>query len=507
MVMGGREYVALWSFGTLYGSATGVVALMTITNDASRRDFIRSCTAATAATVVGRGLVWGAADSEDRERPNLLFIMADDHAAHALGCYGSRINATPNLDRIAREGMRFENCFCTNSICAPSRAVILTGKYSHLNGVLDNRKPFDGSQVTFPKLLQEAGYHTAMIGKWHLQSPPTGFDYWNVLPGQGRYHNPEMIEMGEKKELQGYVTDMITDLSLKFIRNRPKGKPFCLLYQHKAPHMPWEPDEKHATMYDETVFAEPVTFNDDYESRASAVREQELSVEHHLNNWMKWDVPANLSGQARKDWLYQQYMKVYLASVASIDDNVGRVLDYLDEAGLADNTIVVYTSDQGFFLGDHGLFDKRFMYEEALRMPLLIQYPREIEAGAVNTDMVLNLDFAPTFLDFAGISMPSEMQGRCLRPILAGETPPDWRTSMYYRYYEEWLVKPHYGVRTERYKLIHFQDGVDEWELFDLRDDPRELKNVYHEPGRAEVVESLKAELRRLREYYGDATP
>ena len=457
-------------------------------------------------------------------RPNILFIMSDDHASHAMSCYGSKINTTPNMDRIANEGMRFDNCFCTNSICTPSRAVILTGTYNHINGVTTLSTHMDNRLQTFPKLLREAGYQTAVIGKWHLgQGPehcPTGFDYWNVLPGQGLYHDPEMIEMGEKKVFPGYVTDRITDFSLDWLRGRDRDRPFCLLYHHKAPHREWEPDDKHARMYDDVDIPEPDTLYDDYENRATAAREAKMRVGEHMHKGdLKREIPEDLKGHALRKWAYQYYIKDYLRVIASMDDNIGRVLDYLDEEGLAENTIVVYTSDQGFFLGDHGWYDKRFMYEESLRMPFIIRYPKEIKPGSVSRDMILNLDFPVTFLEYAGVDTPDDMQGRSIRPLLQGETPPDWRTSMYYRY---WMHKAHhnvyahYGIRTERYKLIYYysealgQEGAidephtPEWELFDLEKDPCEMNSVYHAPACAKTVAELKDEMHRLQADVGD---
>ena len=478
----------------------------------SRRDFISSVAALASAGAFSllpgcSGI--GQIITAKRRRPNIVFIMADDHAAHAMSCYGSKINKTPNLDRLAKEGMLFENCFCTNSICAPSRAVILTGKYSHINGVLDNYTKFDGSQQTFPKLLQKAGYETAIIGKWHLMSQPTGFDYWNILPGNGEYHNPAFTEMGKRKRHKGYVTDIITDFCINWLKNRKDNKPFCLMCQHKAPHRKWYPDKKHAKMYEDIEIPEPETFNDDYSTRSDAASEQAMSIERNLTpKDLKMDPPKGLAGQALKKWKYQRYIKDYLRVVASLDDNVGRLLDYLDATGLAENTIVFYTSDQGFYLGDHGWFDKRFMYEESLRMPLLVRYPKEIKPGSVNKDTVLNLDFAPTFLDFAGIAKPADMQGRSLRAILKGNTAINWRTSMYYHYYEYpsgHMVKRHYGVRNLRYKLMHFYYDIDAWELYDLQKDPNELNNVYDNPAYADVVKQLKAELKRLRKQYGDS--
>jgi len=458
------------------------------------------------------------------KRPNILFIMSDDHASHAMSCYGSRINETPNLDRIAEEGMRFENCFCTNSICTPSRATILTGTYNHVNNVTTLASKLDGRLLTFPKLLQACGYQTAIIGKWHLGHggihDPTGFDYWNVLPGQGLYHNPEMIEMGREKVFRGYATDIITDLSLEWLRNRDSSRPFCLMCHHKAPHRPWEPDEKHARMYESVEIPEPETFDDDYSNRAAAAAEAKMRIDRDLTlTDLKQPVPEGLSPEEEKRWKYQRYIKDYLRCVASVDDNVGRMLDYLDEEGLTEDTIVIYTSDQGFFLGDHGWYDKRFMYEESLRMPFIIRYPREIVPGTVNTNMILNVDFAPTFLDYAGVDIPEQMQGTSFRPLLKGQVPHGWQRSMYYRYWMHLAhhnVYAHYGVRTLRYKLIYYyadalgQPGAiddrrePEWELFDLEKDPYELHNVYDDPAYTDVVKELKAELRRLQDQVGD---
>ena len=452
------------------------------------------------------------------KRPNILFIMSDDHASHAMSCYGSRINETPNLDRISDGGVRFDNCFCTNSICTPSRATILAGTYNHINNVTTLASRMDNRLLTFPKLLRESGYQTAIVGKWHLgQGPehePTGFDFWRVLPGQGFYHDPEMIDADGKRVFKGYVTDLITDMSLEWLENRNKERPFCLLCHHKAPHRSWEPDEKHAHMYDDVDIPEPETFNDDYSNRASAAEAAKMRIDRDLGDRdLKVPVPEGLTKEQEKSWKYQRYIKDYLRVVASIDDNVGRLLDYLDEEGIADNTVVIYTSDQGFFLGDHGWYDKRFMYEESLRMPFILRYPGEVKPGSVNGDIVLNLDFAPLFLDFAGLEKPSEFQGRSFRPILNGHTPEDWRESMYYRY---WMHKAHhnvyahYGIRTLRYKLIYYysdalgQPGaVDEtyepeWELFDLERDPCEMNSVYDDPAYADVVKELTEELHRI---------
>jgi arylsulfatase A-like enzyme len=444
--------------------------------------------------------------AEPSARPNILYIMADDHAAHAISAYGSKINKTPNIDRLAASGMRFTRCFVTNSICTPSRAAILTGKYSHINGVpVFNR--FDGSQPTLAKYLQAAGYHTGMIGKWHLGSDPTGFDYWNILPGQGVYNDPTLIDMGRRKKYLGYVTDVITDLSLKFLRDRPRDKPFFLMCHHKAPHRPWEPDAKHAREWENVQVPEPETFNDDYATRSDAAREATMRIERDLEpSDYKKPIPAGLSPAQVKKWKYQRYMRDYLACVASVDDNVGRLLDELDQSGLAENTIVIYTSDQGFFLGDHDWFDKRFMYEESLTMPFLVRWPGKIKPGSVNDGMILNVDFAPTLLDAASLPVPGDMQGRSFLPLVRGDRPRDWRTSMYYRYYhypQDHRVQPHYGVRTDHYKLIYF-NKINQWELFDLRADPHELKNLYLEPASREIVATLKAELYRLKKELRD---
>ncbi|MEE8452245.1 MAG: sulfatase [Thermoguttaceae bacterium] len=465
-------------------------------------------------------------------RPNIIYIMSDDHASHAMSCYGSKINETPNLDRIANEGMLFENCFCTNSICGPCRAVVNTGKYSHLNGFVRNGNTFDGAQQTVAKLLRKAGYQTAVVGKWHLRSEPTGFDYWKVLVGQGPYYNPPLRTPEGTIKYTGYTTDIITDQALDFLKNkRDKSKPFMLMYQHKAPHRNWQPGPKHLNMYDDVTMPEPDNLFDDWSGRGTAAHEQTMTVARHLSSndlklvpnrglteeqaavWDRAYAPknkafeqANLEGDDLVRWKYQRYIKDYLRCIASVDDNVGRVLAYLDETGLAENTIVIYTSDQGFYLGDHGWFDKRFMYEESLRSPLVVRWPGHIKPGSVSKEIVLNLDFAETFLDVAGAPIPTDMQGASLVPVLEGNTPDDWRKSMYYRYYEfpgAHSVKRHYGVRTDVHKLIFYHD-LDEWELFDLKKDPREMKSVYADPEYASVVKELKAELARLRELYKD---
>jgi arylsulfatase A-like enzyme len=478
------------------------------------------------------------------KRPNILFIFSDDHAYQAMSAYGSRINHTPNLDRLAREGMLFRNALVTNSICAPSRAVILTGKYSHLNGVLDNRLPFDGSQQTFPKLLQQVGYQTALIGKWHLKTDPTGFDHWEVLPGQGHYYNPDFRTAKGPTRYEGYVTDVTTDLALQWLQDeRDPSKPFMLMYQHKAPHRNWMPGPVHLTRYDGTEIPEPETLFDDYSNRASPARNQEMEIGRHmtLGSDLKimpdkgtpdyeqymgsygrltpeqkrmWDAiyepknaafeKANLQGRDLVRWKYQRYIKDYLRSIASLDDNVGRVLRWLDATGLAENTMVIYASDQGFYLGEHGWFDKRWMYEESLKTPLVVRWPGVVAPGSESQALVSNIDLPETLLEIAGAEVPGDMQGRSLMPILEkGTAPSDWRQTFYYHYYEghegaPHAVARHYGVRTDRHKLIYYYDD-DEWELFDLAKDPNEMHSRYDDPAYKEVQAELVAELKRLR--------
>jgi arylsulfatase A-like enzyme len=471
---------------------------------------------------------------DTRTRPNILFIMSDDHAAHAISAYhGSsvvpggplrpRLNTTPHMDRIAAGGMRLDHCFCTNSICTPSRASILTGVYSHVNGVLTLDEKLDNRQTTFPQLLQAAGYQTAIVGKWHLghgpEHDPTGFDYWNVLPGQGLYHGPELIELGERKTYPGYVTDVITDLSLDWLRKRDRSRPFLLCTHHKAPHSPWTPDDKHARLYEDAEVPRPATYDDDYSHRSQAAARATLRVGRDMTDrHTKGPPPEGLDEAGVKAWKYQRFLRDFLKCVASIDDNVGRLLDYLDGEGIAEDTIVVYTSDQGAFLGDHGWHDKRFFYEESLRMPFLVRYPPEIPAGSASGKMVLNVDFAPTLLDYAGLPAPEWMQGTSFRPILrgaGGEEPAEgagWRQSMYYRYFmhvETHNTTAHYGVRTDRYKLIYYYEpepGPLEWELFDLQEDPFEVRSVYDDPAYQAVRRELETELRRLRAELGDTS-
>jgi arylsulfatase A-like enzyme len=471
-----------------------------------------------------------------RGRPNIVFIMADDHASRAIGCYGGGLNQTPNIDRIAREGVRFDNCFCTNALCAPSRAGILTGRYSHLNGIRNNSQVFDGTQETFPKILQAAGYETAFLGKWHLTSDPTGFDYWNVLPGQGDYYNPDLIEAGTWKQVPGYVTDILTEMASDFLRARQdQARPFLLMLHHKAPHRNWQPAERHMRLYEGVDFPEPPDLFDQYATRCQAAAQQEMTIRDamtldddlklaaapgRLSESQKtaWAAAygarrealdqAGLSGDALVRWKYQRYLQDYLGCIAGIDESVGRVLDVLDSTGLARSTLVVYTSDQGFFLGEHGWFDKRFMYEEALRMPLVIRLPEAIPAGSVSTRFVTNLDFGPTFLDCAGVATPPSMQGRSFLPLLLGGTVAGWPESVYYHYYEYpaiHMVKRHFGVRTGRCKLIHFYYDIDAWELYDLAKDPHELNNVADDPAYADARRDLEQELIRLQDRYTDS--
>lgn len=453
--------------------------------------------------------------------PNILYIMSDDHASHAISAYGSKINKTPQIDRIARDGMRFDNCFVTNSICTPSRGAILTGQYSHKNGVYTLNDPIDPKKTHLAHLLRDAGYSTGIVGKWHLHSDPQGFDHWNILPGQGAYYDPVFLTPQGKKQHKGYCTDLIGDFSLDFLRNRDKKKPFFLMSHHKAPHRAWQPSPKYQDWLKDETIPEPDNLYEDMSKRSQAAQRATLRVgEDSTLTDLKVPRPEGLSGRELRKWAYQLYIKDYLRCVRSVDDNVGRLLDYLDAEGLAENTIVVYTSDQGFFLGDHGWYDKRFMLEESLRMPFLMRYPKRIRKGSVNRDMILNIDFAPTFLDMAGQKAPEWMQGRSFTPLADGRTPRDWRKSMYYRY---WMhlggghtVTAHYGVRTHRHKLIYYygqglgkSGAVDkptppEWELFDLEKDPREMKNVYGDPAYAKVTAELKAELERLRNRYED---
>lgn len=484
-------------------------------------------------------LVWGhsAARLEAAEgptRPNILFIFSDDHAQHAISAYGSKVNKTPHLDRLAVEGARFTNSFVTNSICTPSRATLLTGQYSHLNGVpVFNR--FDGTRDNVAKHLQAGGYHTGMIGKWHLGSDPTGFDRWIVLPGQGAYWDPQFLVPGHKLNIEGHCTEITGDLGIEFLKTRPSEKPFFLMLHQKAPHRAWEPDERNKALFKDRKIPEPETLWDDYATRPAALPENEQTVARDLTRRdLKLEPPADVKGPARNQWLnekptevvvdgetltgrkltewkYQRYMQDYLACVQGLDDSVGKVLDYLDASGLAKNTYVIYTADNGWYLGDLGMYDKRFMYEPGLRTPLLVRGPG-VEKGLTPDQFVANIDLAPTFLALAGLEIPSFMQGRSLTPLLRGEKPADWRNSIYYRYYHDpghHNTRAHYGVRTATHKLIHYWKK-DAYELFDLTRDPTEQKNLLFEDGASKSFEvaakfaELKAELARLQKEFRD---
>lgn len=463
-------------------------------------------------------------------RPNILFVFTDDHAYQGMSAYGSNRNQTPNLDRLAKEGMRFTNCVVPNSICGPSRAIVQTGKYSHLNGFIDNSCRFDISQPTFPKLLQAAGYQTAVVGKWHLECDARpGYDYSEVLMGQGPYYNPMMIRNGKKVEHKGYTTEIITDLALDWLKQADRSKPFLMMCQHKAPHREWSPFKKHYAKYEGVVFPEPGTLFDDYSGRGRAVLEQDMTIAETLTpfdlkltgplkgldseqvrDWNEMYEPRiaqykeqGLSGDDLTRWKYQCYMRDYFSCIDAVDESVGRLLDYLDETGLAENTVVVYASDQGFYLGEHGWFDKRFMYNESFKTPLLIRWSGQTAPETVNNDIVSLLDLAETFLDMAGVEIPGDMQGKSLVPILQGKTPDDWRQSFYYHYYEYpgvHSVKRHEGVYDGRFKLIHFYDDIDEWELYDNESDPLEMQNRISEPQYSEDVKRLHLELDRLKQ-------
>lgn len=495
----------------------------------------------------------------DSSRPNIVFIMSDDHAYQAISAYSNHLIETPNIDRLAKEGMLFTNACVTNSICAPSRATILTGKHAHIHGKIDNVFPFDTTNVTFPQLFQKAGYQTAMFGKLHFGNNPKGFDEFMILPDQGDYYNPDFSTSKGDTTIIGYVTDVITDLTLDWLGNRrEKDKPFLLMYLHKAPHREWIPAERHYREFTQKTFPEPETLFDDYEGRGTAAKEAEMNLLNHMtisadnkiypevadelgikeaSDWGKnvflqkyrrlnpeqkdaydsvyepindafKEAYPNMSDQDLMRWKYQRYMQDYLGCIASVDENVGRVLDYLDANGLSENTIVVYTSDQGFYLGEHGWFDKRFIYDESFKTPLLIRWPEKIQAGSVSDEMVQNLDFAQTFLAAAGLPQPNDMQGESLMPLLTGQTEQWDRDAVYYHYYEYpgfHMVKRHYGIVTTEYKLAHFYYDVDEWELYDRKNDPLELASVYDDPAYADVVEMMKKKLLELREEYQDS--
>ena len=490
------------------------------------------------------------------DRPNILFIFTDDHAPHAIGAYDGwlkSVDPTPNIDRLADQGMVFINSFCTNSICGPSRAVIQTGKHSHKNGFMNNGNSFDWNQQTFPKLLQKAGYQTAIYGKSHLKGHPQGYNDWKVLPGQGLYYNPDFITENGTITIEGHATDIVTDLAVEYLREkRDPGKPFMLMVQHKAPHRNWMPALRHLDLYEDMEMPEPATLFDKWEDNAPPARYQELEIDRHMdpNYDLFLDLTPDFTGnaiQAQQDksawnnmkrmtdeqltkwraaygprdaefhrlnpkgddlvrWKYQRYVKNYLRCVRGVDESVGRLMETLKELGLDNNTIVIYSSDQGFYIGDHGWYDKRWMYEESLKMPFIVKWPGTIKPGSKNTDLVQNLDYAETFLDIAGVEIPKDMQGRSLVPLMKGRTPKNWRDSIYYHYYEYpsvHMVPRHNGIRTERYKLMHFYE-FDEWEFYDLENDPEELTNLYNNPEYAGIIKDVKGQLMNLRAYYDD---
>ncbi|MDR0543360.1 MAG: sulfatase [Dysgonamonadaceae bacterium] len=464
-------------------------------------------------------------------RPNILFIMADDHTSQAISAYGGFLAPympTPNIDRIAGEGVRMDNCFVTNSISTPSRACIITGQYSQKNGVYTLDDALDANRPTVAKELQAAGYQTAIIGKWHLGTEPQGFDFYNIFPGQGRYQNPTLIRKGDwqagkggkPKETgyKGHSTDIVTDQTLEYLQTADRSKPFFVMCHFKAPHDPWDAAKRFDHLLENDTLPEPANMLDSYEGKGAYTKQLTNGLEDMY--MLPKGASASLSRNEKRRWNYQIYMKKYLRCIAGIDENVGRLLDYLDSAGLAENTIVIYTGDQGFFLGEHGWYDKRLMYEECLRMPLLIRYPKEIKPHTVNKDMILNLDFAPLFLDYAGFPQPGYMQGESFRKNLEGKTQRKWRKSMYYRYWMNNDIWHHipalYGIRTERYKLVYYYSQTlgmagahennlsPEWELYDLKTDPAEMRNLYDDPKYAKLIKKLKKELLKLKEKYGD---
>lgn len=456
--------------------------------------------------------------------------MTDDHTHHQMSLTGNQLIQTPHLDRLAKEGVWFKNAFCTNSLCAPARATILTGTLSNVNGILGNSESkerierLDPELPTFPQLLQKAGYQTAIVGKWHLPHDPRGFDYSCILPGQGLYFDPELIENGERKSFKGYVTDIITDLALKYLGGVDQQKPFCLVYQHKGPHRPFSPAPRHQDLYDDIDLPYPDTFNDDYSTRMIAGKAADMKFEQSLARDYG-DLLDGMSDKEKKVWIYQRFVKDHYRAVQSIDEGLGRVLGFLDDNGLSENTLVVYTTDNGFYLGEHGWYDKRFMYEPSLRIPFLVRYPNEVGAGQVESRMIMNVDVAPTLLDFAGIQIPDVMQGKSLKPMLTGQVR-EWRDHIYYSYYENsWALRdfaqedlsdpsfnfftahrigPHRGIRTSRYKLIEYYSDQDYWEFFDLESDPNELDNRYGHPAYAEIIDDMTFQLRDTQDKYLD---
>ena len=493
------------------------------------------------------------------QKPNIVFIFSDDHAPHAIGAYNGwlkSVNPTPRIDELAKQGMLFEKSFCTNSICGPSRAVIMTGKHSHKNGFMNNGNTFNWNQQTFPKILRKVGYTTALYGKSHLKGNPKGFDDWKVLPGQGDYYNPDLITPKGRVRIDGHCTDVVTDLAVEWLKaGRDKTKPFMLMVQHKAPHRNWMPALRHLPLYDDIKIPEPTTLFDKWEDNAPPARHQELEIDRHmdinydlfldltadyegtpsqkrqdrsawrnmkkmtkdqLNSWRAFYGPrdkafheANLSGKELVRWKFQRYAKNYLRCVRGVDDSVGKIQDTLKNLKLDDNTVVIYSSDQGFYIGDHGWYDKRWMYEESLMMPLIVKWPGVTKPDSRSVLMVQNLDYAQTFLEMAGAEIPSNMQGRSLVPILKNGKADDWRKSIYYHYYEYpsvHMIPRHYGIRTERYKLIHFYQFGNEWEMYDLKEDPDELTNIYGKADKKSLQKDLKEQLVAIRKFYDDNT-
>lgn len=468
------------------------------------------------------------------EQPNVIYIMADDLTTQAISAYGGiykDIAPTPNIDRIAKEGMLFQDVLCTNAICGPSRAAILTGNYSNLNGYYKNESggKFDETKWTFPQEFQKNGYQTSLFGKWHLGTEPQGFDvfkYHNSAGQQGHYWNPVFNMNGQDEKVEGYSTNLSTDFAMNWLqKERKQDAPFMMVLQYKAPHRPWQPDTKYEQLWEDIDMPYPATFNDDYKGRELTAGDTEMTMDYFSRRDMKFEEPETLKGkekikwafygakpgetvqpdgmsaEAGRKWRYQTYIKDYLACVKSVDDNIGRVLKYLDDNNLAENTIIVLTSDQGFYLGDHGFFDKRFIYEESIRMPFVVKYPKLVKAESVNEDIITNIDFAPTLLDLANINTEQPMQGKSFKSILAGNTPKDWEQGMYYHYYEfpYWHhVQPHYGIRTQKYTLAHFYYNIDVWELYDLEKDPNQMNNIINDAQYADVTSGLKVQLKGL---------
>lgn len=491
----------------------------------SRRQALKNLGQAGAAAWLSR-----CGSGPQHPRPNILVVMTDDQTAAQMSCAGHPLLQTPNIDRLAGEGVRFSEAFCTNSLCAPGRASVLTGCYSHVHGIRGNSEGRDSTErldpklPTFPKLLQQAGYKTALVGKWHLPQDPEGFDEWKILPGQGVYFDPEFLINGERTKQRGYATDLTTDFALDFLR-QSRGQPFCLLYQHKAPHRPFTPAPRHARLFEDIEWPYPESYNDDYATRQIARQAEDMRFELSLAGDYE-DLPQKLSPEEKRNWIFQRFVKDHHRAVAGVDENLGHILEFLDISQLAEDTLILYTSDNGFFLGEHGWYDKRFMYEPSLRIPLLARYPRLVKPNRIEAGVALNIDIAPTLLDFAGVPVPEQMQGRSLRPLLEADPPQDWRRSAFYAYYENsWAlaglgaearsdpsfqyftphrIGPHRGVRTAQHKLIEYYGEGNYWELFDLQQDPQELVNLYSQPGLQDLTAELTQQLRGLQKQYAE---